>query len=130
MSKKSQPLDSHAAKIIDELLKKNRDTRAARRIEAFQRKTEPQQQSTGSLPRNRDYGLFPSEPEVARRLSQDPRTWPSKAIVLERDGLPRIDPIMGGRYWPAVIAWWNRRYGLSILDVSQPDGKDNFDALR
>ena len=75
-------------------------------------------------------GLFPDEQEIARRLSQEPKAWAGKAIVLERDGLPRVDPVMGGRYWPAVFAWWNRRYGLSIVEVSQPDGRDNFDALR
>lgn len=75
-------------------------------------------------------GLFPSEAEVARRLSQHPRDWAAKAIVLERDGMPRIDPTMGGRYWPAVVAWWNRRYGISKIEVFQPDGEDNLDALR
>lgn len=75
-------------------------------------------------------GLFPCEAEIARRLSQDARAWAGKAVVLERDGMPRIDPIMGGRYWPAVVAWWNRRYGLSIVEVSQPDGGENLDALK
>lgn len=78
----------------------------------------------------RTQGLFPCEAEVARRLSQDAKSWEGKAIVLERDGLPRIDAVMGGRYWPAVLAWWNRRYGLSIVEVSQLDGRDNLDALR
>lgn len=74
-------------------------------------------------------GLFPCEAEVARRLSQDPKEWQAKAIVLERDGLPRIDPIMGGRYWPAVEAYWNLRYGLSRIQASQPDGEENLHAL-
>jgi hypothetical protein len=74
-------------------------------------------------------GLFPNESEIARRLSQNPLDWPAKAIVLERDGLPRVDPLMGGRYWPAVEAYWHRRYGLSSMEVHQPDGKENFDAL-
>jgi hypothetical protein len=75
-------------------------------------------------------GLFPSEAEVARRLSQDARSWAAKAHMLEREGLPRVDPIMGGRYWPAVEAFWNRRYGLSNVQVFQPDGEENLDALR
>ena len=75
-------------------------------------------------------GLFPSESEIARRLSQDARSWAAKAIILERDGFPRIDAFMGGRYWPAVVAWWNRRYGLSIATVAQQDGRDNLDELR
>lgn len=74
-------------------------------------------------------GLFPCEKEIARRLSQPPREWKAKAQILERDGLPRIDPIMGGRYWPGVYAFFNRRYGLSRIEVSQPDGEENLDAL-
>ena len=75
-------------------------------------------------------GLFPNEAEIARLLSQTPADWRAKAIVLERDGLPRVDPLMGGRYWPAVKAWWNRRYGLSNVEVSQPDGEEDLNALR
>jgi hypothetical protein len=78
----------------------------------------------------RTQGLFPCEEEIARRLSQEATAWAAKAIVLERDGLPRVDPVMGGRYWPAVLAWWNQRYGLATLGVSQPDGGENLDALR
>ena len=75
-------------------------------------------------------GLFPGEAEIARRLSQDPGEWRAKACILERDGLPTIDPIMGGRYWPAVEAFWNRRYGLTSIEPSKPDGTENLDALR
>jgi hypothetical protein len=77
----------------------------------------------------RSLGLFPGESEIARRLSQRPSEWPAKAAVLERDGLPRVDPLMGGRYWPAVLAWWNRRYGLSTIEASQPDGEENLNEL-
>ena len=78
----------------------------------------------------RTQGLFPCEAEVARRLSQEPADWRAKAPVLERDGLPRVDPLMGGRYWPAVQAWWNRRYGLSNIEAFQPDGEEDLNALR
>ena len=77
-----------------------------------------------------DQGLFPSEAEIARRLSQDPRAWAAKSHLLEREGLPRVDPIMGDRFWPAVEAFWNHRYGLSTVQASQPDGEENLDALR
>ncbi len=79
--------------------------------------------------RHRDQGLFPCEAEIARRLSQDPADWPAKAVVLERDGLPKIDPLMGARYWPAVQAYWNRRYGLSHVEASALDGTENLNAL-
>ncbi|KQT55425.1 hypothetical protein ASG52_24800 [Methylobacterium sp. Leaf456] len=80
-------------------------------------------------PPHRDQGLFPCEAEIARRLSQEPSEWAAKAIVLERDGLPRVDPLMGGRYWPSVQAYWNRRYGLSHVEAPALDGQENLDAL-
>jgi hypothetical protein len=82
-----------------------------------------------SAPSNRDFGLFPSEAEVARRLSQAPADWPAKAVILERDGFPRIDPLMGGRFWPAVDAYWRRRYGLIGSEIHHPDGPEDLNAL-
>ncbi|WP_043702601.1 hypothetical protein [Methylobacterium sp. 4-46] len=78
---------------------------------------------------SRDAGLFPSEAEIARRLSQTPQEWAAKAIVLERDGLPRVDPLMGGRFWPAVRAYFLARYGLPGAEALAPDGPENLDAL-
>lgn len=75
-------------------------------------------------------GLFPSEAEIARRLSQELQSWRAKAVVLEREGMPRIDPIMGGRYWPAVEAYFNRRYGIATSAPSALDGMENLDVLR
>ena len=79
---------------------------------------------------NPDSGLFPPEAEIARRLSQSAGEWASKAQVLEREGLPPIDPLMGGRFWPAVRAFWLRRYGLSAVEASALDGEEDLDALR
>ncbi len=78
---------------------------------------------------HQDQGLFPCEAEVARRLRQDPIAWKAKAIILEREGLPKIDPLMGGRPWIAVVAWLQRRYGLSHVEVFDLDGQENLDAL-
>ena len=78
---------------------------------------------------HQDQGLFPSEAEIARRLSQNPADWAAKAIVLERDGLPRIDPLFGGRCWLAIEAWLKRRYGLSHVEASALDGQENLNAL-
>ncbi|APT31889.1 hypothetical protein MCBMB27_02598 [Methylobacterium phyllosphaerae] len=78
---------------------------------------------------HRRQGLFPCEAEVARRLSQSPSEWAAKALVLERAGLPRIDPVMGGRFWPAVDAFWRKRYGLTTVEASALDGVENLDAL-
>src|ERR1700751_5836587 len=58
--------------------------------------------------------LYPDEAEIARRVLGDrAREWPGKAAVLERDGLPKIDPLMGGRFWPAVRQWFLDRPGLT-----------------
>jgi hypothetical protein len=75
-------------------------------------------------------GLFLTEAEIARRLGLTRREWAAKAEVLERHGLPRIDPLIGGRYWPAIVAFFDRRYGVSNVEASQPDGGENLDALR
>lgn len=80
--------------------------------------------------RKLDEGLFPSEAVIARRLSQTPADWKARAVLLERQGLPRIDPMMGGRYWPAVLAWFNKRHGIASLGPSSQDGTENYDALR
>src|SRR5436309_11473330 len=70
-------------------------------------------------------GLYPCEAEIARRLSQSEKHWRQIAPRLEREGLPKIDPIMKGRYWPAVEAFfvsgidWGKR---SILDPTGRKG--------
>jgi hypothetical protein len=81
-------------------------------------------------------GLFPCEAEIARRLSQSEKRWRAISKVLERDGLPRIDPLMGGRFWPAVIAFFQARYGVGAVDSTgsvmvvpgPPDGEEHWDA--
>jgi hypothetical protein len=74
--------------------------------------------------------LFLSEGEIARRLGQTPSGWAAIAKILERHGLPCVDPLMGGRYWPAIRAFWDQRYGISNVVASQPDGGENLNALR
>lgn len=60
--------------------------------------------------------LFPGEPEIAKLILEPSRAkaWPSLPIVLERRGLPKVDPQFGGRYWPKVCAFLHR---LQHLDV-------------
>jgi len=62
-------------------------------------------------PTLRRQGLFPCEAEIARRLSQSEKRWRGIVRQLEREGLPKIDPLMGGRFWPAVVqrSIWHRR---------------------
>lgn len=73
--------------------------------------------------------LFVSEQEAARLAGQTPEEWKAKAIVLERDGMPKCDPIMGGRYWPAVVAFFHRRYGLHNVGLHPLDGQENLNEL-
>jgi hypothetical protein len=84
----------------------------------------------GRNTRDRVERLFLPEEEVARRLGRTPTEWSAKAVVLERHGLPCIDPMMGSRYWPAIRAFFDRRYGISGSLTSRPDGEENLDALR
>jgi hypothetical protein len=88
--------------------------------------------------------LYPSESELAVLvLGKRAKDWPAKAQYLEdKHGLPRVDELMGGRYWPAVEAYFSVRHGVVALDGSplmvpkmssrvrvvpfKPDGKDNL----
>jgi hypothetical protein len=72
-------------------------------------------------------GLYPCEAEIARRLSQSEKRWREIAPALERLGLPRIDAVMKGRFWPAVEAFFRARHGLCNMVVSQPDGEERWD---
>jgi hypothetical protein len=68
-----------------------------------------------------DLPLYPDETELARLvLGTRAREWPSKAILLERQGLPKIDPLMGGRFWPAVRQFFLDRHGLGAQAADGP----------
>ena len=75
----------------------------------------------------RRQGLYPCEAEIARRLSQSEKNWRRIAPQLERQGLPKIDPIMKGRFWPAVEAFFRNRHGLGNMVAPQPDGEERWD---
>jgi hypothetical protein len=64
-----------------------------------------------NAPTLRHQGLYPREAEIARRLSQSEKHWRRIAVELERQGLPQIDPVMKGRFWPAVEALTRRWQG-------------------
>ncbi|SIO56272.1 hypothetical protein SAMN05443247_08241 [Bradyrhizobium erythrophlei] len=46
------------------------------------------------------------------------------AELHEPAGMPKIDPAWGGRYVPAVKAYFDRRYGLSTVSALAPPGKE------
>lgn len=58
--------------------------------------------------------LYLTEDEIARAVlgAKHARDWASLAASLEFEGLPKVDPLTGRRYWPAVRAFLDRRHGL------------------
>jgi hypothetical protein len=75
-------------------------------------------------------GLFPCDAEIASRLSMGADKFRRLLPALERAGFPTRDPLVGNRYWPAVKAFWDNRYGLANLRPSvHEDGEENLDAL-
>jgi hypothetical protein len=83
--------------------------------------------------------LYPTEDELARAiLGSRAREWPSIAVLDERKGLPKIDPVRGGRYRPAVQAFYDKVGGLGVTDAPRqdrvrvmnfaPDGEETPDA--
>jgi hypothetical protein len=90
-----------------------------------------------------DPPLYPDETEIARRVLGDrTREWPSKAAILERQGLPKIDSLMVCRFWPAVHQFFLDRHGVAAQPADSapspakgrvrlvpfaPDGEADFD---
>ena len=73
--------------------------------------------------------LYLSEASIAARVlgGKAKTQWSALATLWERDGLPRIDPMTGCRYWPAVRAWLDRRHGLTQASLpGSVDGLENW----
>ena len=80
----------------------------------------------------REMPLFPSEEEVAFELLGPGKLgeWKGMAPILERRGLPPIDPMFGRRYWPAVKQWLDFRYNIGDVPAPQvPDGEEDWSCL-
>jgi hypothetical protein len=59
------------------------------------------------------------------------REWRQVAQMLEERGLPKVDQLMGGRYVPAVRAFFDRLYGLDTANLPlAPDGAEDFDGWK
>lgn len=69
-------------------------------------------------PRNTisDLPLYPTEAQIARAVLGDrAKDWKHIAKVLEdKEGLPKINALMGGRFWPAVVAFF---YGWQCVPM-------------
>lgn len=46
------------------------------------------------------------------------------AVLLERQGMPKISPLLGGRYVPAVKQFFDIYNGLSQSAPARPDGTE------
>ncbi len=65
--------------------------------------------------------LFVTEAECAERVGLDTDDFKSIVSTLEKSGFPLPDPLFKNRrYWPAVRAWLDRRYGLNGADIHGP----------
>jgi hypothetical protein len=55
--------------------------------------------------------------------------WRQMAPLLEARGLPKVDDLMGGRYVPAVKAFFDHTYGLDRGGTPPlaPDGVEEFE---
>lgn len=72
--------------------------------------------------------LFMTDAEIAKAIGLGTEEFKATAIVLEREGFPFPDPLFKRRrYWPAVKAFFDHRYGLlpERLPVTV-DGKENW----
>lgn len=60
--------------------------------------------------------LYPSEAQIARAvLGSRAKDWPRIAKTLEdKEGLPRVNALMGGRFWPAVVAFFHGWQHISL----------------
>jgi hypothetical protein len=92
-----------------------RDPGLTRAIHGMARGTNP-------ITMNWNLPLYPDEHQIALAVMgpKRAREWRSKAEYLERKGLPRIDELMGGRFWPAVIEFFARREGNDRNDQGAP----------
>ena len=75
-----------------------------------------------------DCTLYATDGEIAGVLGVTASAWAAAAAVLEKDGLPRPDPLFGGRrYWPAVRAYLDRRAGMGQPStVPVADGEETW----
>ena len=58
--------------------------------------------------------------------------WRQMAQLLEARGLPKVDQLMGGRYVPAIRAFFDHQYGLDRFSDAplMPDGIEDFDGWK
>lgn len=72
--------------------------------------------------------LFVTEAQCAKRLGISFDTYKTAIIAASKAGFPQPDPLFGNRrYWPAVRAWLDRRYGFNVADINGPYPPDEVE---
>ena len=68
--------------------------------------------------------LFATDEEVGEAVLgyERRKEFAAMALLQERDGMPKISPVWGGRYVPAVKAFFDNQYGLSAAVPLAPNG--------
>lgn len=77
--------------------------------------------------------LFASEEAIAVALMGPGRAveWRQIVPLLEQRGLPKVDGLLGGRYVPAVKAFFDREYNIrGDAQVSAPDAPAELGAWK
>ncbi|HEY1474005.1 MAG TPA: hypothetical protein VGF53_07980 [Pseudolabrys sp.] len=72
--------------------------------------------------------LYAGEDEIALAVLGPDRApeWGAIAPLLERRGLPKPDPLLGGRYVPAIKVFFDREHGIGIDSPLAPDGTEDL----
>jgi hypothetical protein len=72
--------------------------------------------------------LFPEDEEIARLLFGDDKAraklFLERLPIHERQGFPRRMPEYGGRYWPAVKAYFDYEWGLAEYPPLNPSEQE------
>ncbi|MGY3588009.1 hypothetical protein [Bradyrhizobium sp. USDA 4350] len=79
-----------------------------------------------------DLPLFASEDEVATALLGTGKitVWRQISPLLEAKGFPTIDAVMGGRYTPAIKAFFDNEYRISVVKpVASRESRECREAL-
>lgn len=77
--------------------------------------------------------MFAADDAIAAAFMGPGKTseWKQIAALLEGRGLPKIDVMMGGRYVPAVRAFFDKEYGLiEQAPRRAPSGVENLGAWK
>lgn len=69
--------------------------------------------------------LFVTEAQCAERLGLSLEQFKTASLAAAKSGFPMPDPLFANRrYWPAVRAWCDRRYGMAGGNVHSPYAPD------